>query len=211
METSVIVLSIVVGLFAVASAVVGFIAEANRLTPDDIQFSDGVCVYPAKPAFVLGICAVALLLVAQIIGTVAGCFGCCKPQATDAAPESRRWVKKAISTYVLSWIAAGMAVGSYLYGVSWNAATTRGAVTLVWDAYCHYLKGGVFRRGALLSLAAGVLAISSYAMLRSPRAAPGAELKPDGQQPGTAGVAVGEAQNTHQFAHPPQGRAQAQV
>lgn len=53
------------------------------LQPDEIQFheSTGVCVYPAKPAYTLGICALPLLVAAMAISTVAGgCFGCVKPQ-----------------------------------------------------------------------------------------------------------------------------------
>ncbi|KAF8779402.1 hypothetical protein HU200_002670 [Digitaria exilis] len=191
METSVIVLSVVVLLFAAVSAVLGFIAETTKLTPDDIKYSGGVCVYPAKPAYVLGICAAALLAAAQIIASVAGCGCCHKPPQGGGASESLL-------------IAAVLAVAGYVQGVVWNAATTRDAVTVGWLIECHYLKGAVFRRAALLGLAAAVLGICSYAMLRAPAASGAEHIKPDGQQP----AAGGEAQNP-QF--PPQVQAHAPV
>ncbi|RCV17561.1 hypothetical protein SETIT_3G229600v2 [Setaria italica] len=199
MDTSVIALSVVVLLFAVASAVLGFIAETTKLNPDEIKYSGGVCVYPAKPAYALGICAAALLAAAQIIASVAGVSGCFKPQG--GAPGPKR--KKAVSSAVLSWILAVVAVASYAQGVVWNdAATTRDAVTDGWFIKCHYLKGAVFRRAALLGLAAAVLGICAYAILRERPA--GDEPKPDGQQP-----AVGEVQNTR--TPPPQVQAHPQV
>ena len=84
-----------------------------------------------------------------------------------------------------------VAAASYAQGVAWNAATTRGAVRDGWFVRCHYLKGAIFRRAALLGLAAAVLGICSYAMLRERPASGAAEPKPDdGQQP-----AAGQAQN----------------
>ncbi|PAN19352.1 hypothetical protein PAHAL_3G267700 [Panicum hallii] len=194
MEGSVIVLSVVVLLFAVASAVLGFMAEASKLTPADIKYSGGVCVYPAKPAHVMGICAAALLAAAQVIASAAGvCCGCSKvPRGGGAAGPK---LKKAVSSAILSWVVAVVAAASYAQGVAWNAATTRDAVTDGWFIKCHYLKGAVFRRAALLGLVAAVLGICSYAMLRGPASA-AAEPKPDGQQQ----PAAGQAQNPH---HPP--------
>ncbi|KAL6620302.1 hypothetical protein ACP70R_035441 [Stipagrostis hirtigluma subsp. patula] len=203
MEVKVILLSIVVGLFAVASAVLGFIAEANKLTASDIRFSSGVCIYPAKPAYELGKYAVALLLVAQIIATLAvGCFSCCIPRAPGVA--GALWfkqLKSGICCSIVSWILTAVAVVSYMYGMRWNAATTRSSIELGWDHYCQYLKGAVFRRAALLGLAAALFAISSYVTLRAP---PAAEPKPDGQQPAAAPgfTSAGQAQYP-QFAPPP--------
>ncbi|XP_052155122.1 uncharacterized protein LOC127773136 [Oryza glaberrima] len=172
METGVFVVSAVVGLFAVASAVLGFIAEEKKLTPEDIDVSSGECEYPANAAFVLGICAVLLLAVAQIIvSSVAGCCGCCRPRA--GASESRRVT--GIVCSVFSWIAAIVAGVSFVQGAAWNAPVTRDTAPL-----CYYLKDGVFRRAAVLSLAAAVFGIKSYIMLR---AATAVEPKPDGQQP----------------------------
>ncbi|CAL5095140.1 unnamed protein product [Urochloa decumbens] len=190
MDASVAVLSVVVLLFAVASAVLGFMAESKTLTPDEIEYSGGVCVYPAKPAYTLGICAAALLVAAQIIVSVAGvCCGCFKPRG-GGAPGPKR--KKAASSIVLSWVAAAAAAASYAQGVSWNAATTRGAVVDGLLIKCEYLRGAVFRRAALLGLAAAVLGICAYAILGERPA--GDEPKPDdGQQP-----AVGHAQNAQQ-------------
>lgn len=70
------------------------------LQPEDIDVSSGECKYPANAAFVLGICAVLLLAVAQIIvSSVAGCCGCCRPRA--GASESRRVT--GIVCSVFSW------------------------------------------------------------------------------------------------------------
>ncbi|CAL4908388.1 unnamed protein product [Urochloa decumbens] len=195
MEASVVVLSVVVLLFAVASAVLGFIAESKTLTPDDINYAGGVCFYPAKPAYMLGIRAVALLAAAQIIASVASlCCVCFNPRGGATGPN----LKKAASSIVLSWIFAVAAAVSYAQGVSWNAATTRPAFV---DGFgllikCEYLRGAVFTRAALLGLAAAVLGICAYAILRERPAGDGP--KPDhGQQP-----AVGHAQNTQQQVAP---------
>ncbi|GJN14504.1 hypothetical protein PR202_gb01343 [Eleusine coracana subsp. coracana] len=76
MEAAVIVFSIVARLLSVASAVLGFIADTKKLTPSDIYFSQGKCVYPSSPAFGLGIVALSLLVAAQIIVSLAGsCSG----------------------------------------------------------------------------------------------------------------------------------------
>lgn len=72
----------------------------SLLQPEDIDVSSGECKYPANAAFVLGICAVLLLAVAQIIvSSVAGCCGCCRPRA--GASESRRVT--GIVCSVFSW------------------------------------------------------------------------------------------------------------
>nr|CAB3461364.1 unnamed protein product [Digitaria exilis] len=91
MDAAVIVLSFVVGLFGVASAVLGFIAERTKLTPRDIDvdFYTGECQYPANPAYLLALIAVPLLAVAQVIASLAaGCCGCCRPR--HGASESKR-------------------------------------------------------------------------------------------------------------------------
>ncbi|CAN6350900.1 unnamed protein product [Urochloa humidicola] len=188
MDATVVVLSVLVLLIAVASAVLGFIAESKTLNPDEIEYSGGVCVYPAKPAYTLGICAAALLAVAQVIVSVAGvCYGCFKPRGGAPAGTKR---KKAATSIVLSWVAAVAAAASYAQGVSWNAATTRGAVVDGLLIECHYLKAAVFRRAALLGLAAAVLGICAYAILRE---RPGEEPKPDGQQPAVGPPQVASA------------------
>ncbi|KAL6848820.1 hypothetical protein ACP4OV_021403 [Aristida adscensionis] len=160
METGVIVLSVVVVLFGVASAVLGFIAEARKLTPDDIGVPRGErdCVYPSNPAFVLALCAVPLLLVSQIIASAAGgCCGCCRPRAGASRP------KRAIGIVasILSWIAASIAVVFYLQGAVWNVPGTLDDVAVG----CYYVKAGVFTRAAVLSLVATFLGIKSYILL----------------------------------------------
>lgn len=82
-------------------------------------------------------------------------------------------------------IAALLAGAFYVEGAVWNFPVTR------WnETWCRVLKDGVFRRAALLSLAATTLSIASYIMLRAqapastPSTAPapaagGAKPKPD--------------------------------
>ncbi|KAL6610282.1 hypothetical protein ACP70R_040251 [Stipagrostis hirtigluma subsp. patula] len=194
MEAKVILLLIVVGFFVVASAVLGFIAEANQLTADDIRFSSGVCIYPAKPAYELGKYAAALLLVAQIIGTLAaGYFTCCSPRAPAGDLCCPKQPACGMFCVTLSWILTAVAVVSYVYGMRWNAATTRGSNESRWShsntrgsielglsQYCQYLKGGVFRRGALLGLAATAFGIIAYILLnaRLPAAKPSTAPEP---------------------------------
>jgi hypothetical protein len=77
--------------------------HASILQPDEIQFDEsaGVCVYPAKPAYALGICALPLLVAAMVISTVAGgCFGCVKPQGGGASGSRRA---KGVVCSVASW------------------------------------------------------------------------------------------------------------
>ncbi|TVU19512.1 hypothetical protein EJB05_35663, partial [Eragrostis curvula] len=196
MDVGVIALSLVVGSFGVASAVLGFIADAKRLTwyDIDIDIYEGVCWYPPNAAFVLALVAVPLLVVAQIVASFAGgCCGCCRPQ--HGASKSRRVV--GIIAAVLSWIATFLAGGLYLNGVVWNAPVTREI-----DTWCRLLGPGYFRLPALLSLAAMVLAILSYIMIsaRAPESRPStaapvpaaktSQPKPDVPQEPPVGEAV---------------------
>lgn len=69
--------------------------------PDDIDVVYGdTCDYPPNAAFVLALIAAPLLMVAQIVVSVAsGCCGCCRP--LHGASESKRVV--GIISAVLSW------------------------------------------------------------------------------------------------------------
>uniref|UniRef100_A0ACD5U224 Uncharacterized protein n=2 Tax=Avena sativa TaxID=4498 RepID=A0ACD5U224_AVESA len=161
METGAIVLVAVVGFFGLGSAVLGFIAEGTKLTRDDIELSTTQCVYPANPALALGLVAALLLLVAQIIVSAAtGCCGCCKPRGGGFS-GSKRTIGVVFS--VLSWVAAAIAELYFVQGAAWNAPATREAAE-----GCYYVKDGVFRRAAVLSIVATVLGIKSYFMLRAP-------------------------------------------
>ncbi|XP_066361334.1 protein VASCULATURE COMPLEXITY AND CONNECTIVITY-like [Miscanthus floridulus] len=186
MDIGAIVLSLVVGLFGLASAVLGFIAERTKLTGHDIDIDvyTGECDYPANPAYLLALIAIPLLAVAMIIASLAsGCCGCCRPR--HGASESKRVT--GIVCAVLSWIAALIAGVIYANGVAWNLPVTR------YDSWCRLLRDGYLRMAALLSLAATALAITSYSMLRAqaapapaPAAAGASEPKPDGSYPPAA-------------------------
>ncbi|KAM0823734.1 hypothetical protein ACQ4PT_070672 [Festuca glaucescens] len=184
METGTIVLFVVVGFFGLGSAVLGFIAEGTKLTQDDIEASTTQCVYPANPAFALGLVAALLLLVAQIIvSAVTGCCGCCKPRGGGFS-GSKRTIGVVFA--VLSWIAAAIAELYFLQGAAWNAPVTRKAAE-----GCYYAKNGVFRRAAILSIIATVLGIKSYLLFHAvaaPGAVPGTEVV---GEPKHDGVAMG--------------------
>lgn len=205
METSVIVMAVVVGFFGLGSAVLGFIAEATKLTRADIEVTTTECVYPSNPAFALGLLAALLLLVAQIIvSAVTGCCGCCKPRGGGSSGP-RRNIGVVLS--VLSWIAAAIAELFFVQGAAWNAPVTREI-----KEGCYYASDGVFRRAAVLSIFATVLGIKSYAMLRpaaagavaGPSAAAGGELKPDGIAMGhPVAPAYGQAPYGHYPLPPP--------
>ncbi|KAI5019353.1 hypothetical protein ZWY2020_044241 [Hordeum vulgare] len=167
MKTGVIVLSVVVALFGVASAVLGFIAEGTKLAPGDIKISRNECVYPDNPAYALGLVAALLLLVAQITASaVGGCCGCCKPRGAGFSGSKRSRSKRIIGVGVVlclgSWIVALIAEWFFLRGAFWNAPMARGTAQ---GRGCYYLKDGVFRMGAIVSIVATVLAIISYIML----------------------------------------------
>ncbi|CAD6272041.1 unnamed protein product [Miscanthus lutarioriparius] len=172
MQTAVAVLvSGVVALFGVTSAVLGFIAEANRLKPDEIYVSGSDCVYPANPAHTLGFCAILLLVVAQIIASAAGgCCSCCRPPGGASYSNSTTTGRRVVGVVasVLSWVAALIAAVFYLVGVMLNAPTMREAKFTGPIEECSVLKGGVFVRVAVLSLVATSLGIMSCVLLRLP-------------------------------------------
>ncbi|PUZ65835.1 hypothetical protein GQ55_3G257500 [Panicum hallii var. hallii] len=203
MDVGVIVLTLVVGLFGVASAVLGFIAERTKLTWDDVDVDrfTGECDYPANPAYLLSLIAIPLLAVAMIIASLAGgCCGCCRPR--HGASESKRIV--GIIAAVLSWKAALLAGAFYANGAVWNFPVTRYDTT-----WCRLLRDGYFRLPALLSLAATALAIMSYAMLRArpppaptaPAAAGASGPKPDVPQEPPVGEAVAVPQAQRSSSH----------
>ncbi|KAG0518226.1 hypothetical protein BDA96_09G157400 [Sorghum bicolor] len=213
MQTAVAVLvSGVVALFGVTSAVLGFIAEANKLKPSEIHVSGRDCVYPASPAHTLGFCAIFLLAVAQIIASAAGgCCSCCKPPGAGGASHSnttRRRVVGVIAS-VLSWVAAVIAVVYFWAGTALNASTTRQAKFVgTNEEECYYLKGGVFVRAAVLSLVATSLGIISCVLLRLPAAT---DMPVLGQPQHAVGLPQWPAQGYGQqaYAYPAQGNGQA--
>ncbi|OEL26048.1 hypothetical protein BAE44_0012935 [Dichanthelium oligosanthes] len=221
METGVIVVTVMVGLFGVTSAVLGFKAGAEKLTPNDIQLSNSLCVYTDNSASMLGVWAIILLAVARIIAWAAG--GCCGSSRLGggASKSTRRLVGVVVS--VLSWMSAVIAGVCYWQGVaSREPGRTRDATST--DPFateyerCYYdLKGGIFKRAAVLSPVATSLGILSCILLHDPAAtvAGAAEPKPDGQHPPGDGVVVGlplwSAQGYGQqpYPQPAQGYGQA--
>ncbi|CAN6346707.1 unnamed protein product [Urochloa humidicola] len=89
-----------VGMFGVTSAVLGFVAQTKSLTSVSRIHVSGndECVYPANLAHALGVCAMLLLMVAQIIASAGGV---CGQPGGDASKVTRRVV--GIVVLILSW------------------------------------------------------------------------------------------------------------
>jgi len=84
-------------------------------------------------------------------------------------------------------VAAAIAELYFVQGASWNAPATREATE-----GCYYVKDGVFRRAAILSIVATVLGIKSYFTLRA--AATVAVVGPASAagEPKNGGIAMGQ-------------------
>lgn len=102
-------------------------------------------------------------------------------------------------------IAALLAGAFYVEGAVWNFPVTR------WnDTWCRVLNDGVFRRAALLSLAATALSIASYVMLRARAPAPAAAAGPSEPKPGVPPSGEAVAIPQAQWSSSSQGRGQGQ-
>uniref|UniRef100_A0A452Z707 Uncharacterized protein n=1 Tax=Aegilops tauschii subsp. strangulata TaxID=200361 RepID=A0A452Z707_AEGTS len=159
MDQRTIIMCSVVGSLGVLSAILGFSAEGTKLTISDLYVGGGLCLYPQNPALGLGVCAVIFLVVAQIVfAVVGGCCGCCRSRAIPS--ETNRII--GVVCAVFSWLAEGAA---------WNSTGTRYSSVY---GYCYVLKDGIFAGGAVLTLVATALGLTSYVMLRAePAVSPG--------------------------------------
>lgn len=206
MDQRMIILCSVVGSLGVLSAILGFSAEGTKLTISDLYVGVGVCVYPQNPALGLGACAAIFLIVAQItFAAVGGCCGCCRSRAIPS--ETNRIV--GVICAVFSWISAMIAFGMLVEGAAWNATGTRDSSVF---GYCYALKDGIFAGGAVLTLVATALGLTSYIMLRKQPAAAAAAAVPEAgeQMPaGAAGIAMGQPQFPQQASPQGQGYGQA--
>uniref|UniRef100_A0A0E0L2Y3 Uncharacterized protein n=1 Tax=Oryza punctata TaxID=4537 RepID=A0A0E0L2Y3_ORYPU len=202
MDKTVIVVSAVVGTLGLLSAILGFAAERTKITISDVRVSGDECLYPQNPSLRLGLCAAVLLLMAQVtVSAIGGCCCCSKPHGIPSS-ETNRAV--GIICAVVSWIAAVIAVVLFVEGAAWNANVARDTAPV-----CYFLKDGVFAAAAVLALAATVLGVASYVMLR--RLLPDDDEAPAGavaswRQPLLhAGIAMGHPQ----FPPHPQWHSQA--
>ncbi|TVU19528.1 hypothetical protein EJB05_35679, partial [Eragrostis curvula] len=205
METGAIVVSVVVGLFGVASAILGFVAEAMKFRLPDYFDEFELEYYPVVPVFMLALGALLLLVVAQIMATAA--VGCCRPRT--GASETQWAVGITFSVLIAALIAGEV----YLRVVALIAPTMPCGV----DRRCYVLKSGVLTRAAVLSFVAAVLGIKSYITLtRAPAlaaatttATAGTEPKSDGPYlPATrapVGLSQWPAQGYRQARHHAQG------
>ncbi|XP_044950734.1 uncharacterized protein LOC123401079 [Hordeum vulgare subsp. vulgare] len=207
MEQRMIIACSVVGSLGVLSAILGFSAEGTKLTISDLYVGGGVCLYPQNPALGLGVCAAIFLIVAQIVfAAVGGCCGCCKSRAIPS--EANRII--GVICAVFSWISAMIAFGLLVEGAAWNSTGTRDSSLY---GFCYVLKDGIFAGGAVLTLVATALGVTSYIMLRTqPAAAATAAAAPKaGEQlpAGAAGIAMGQPQFPQQASPQGQGYGQA--
>ncbi|XP_037476445.1 basic salivary proline-rich protein 1-like [Triticum dicoccoides] len=207
MDQRMIIVCSVVGSLGVLSAILGFSAEGTKLTISDLYVGGGVCLYPQNPALGLGVCAAIFLIVAQIVfAVVGGCCGCCKSRAIPS--EANRII--GVVCAVSSWISAMIAFGLLAEGAAWNSTGTRYSSVY---GYCYVLKDGIFAGGAVLTLVATALGVTSYIMLRKQPAAAAATSavpKAGEQMPaGGAGIAMGQPQFPQQASPQGQGYGQA--
>uniref|UniRef100_A0A452Z710 Uncharacterized protein n=1 Tax=Aegilops tauschii subsp. strangulata TaxID=200361 RepID=A0A452Z710_AEGTS len=207
MDQRTIIMCSVVGSLGVLSAILGFSAEGTKLTISDLYVGGGLCLYPQNPALGLGVCAVIFLVVAQIVfAVVGGCCGCCRSRAIPS--ETNRII--GVVCAVFSWISAMIAFGLLAEGAAWNSTGTRYSSVY---GYCYVLKDGIFAGGAVLTLVATALGLTSYVMLRKqPTAAAAAAAAPKaGEQTpaGGAGIAMGQPQFPQQASPQGQGYGQA--
>ncbi|VAH07760.1 unnamed protein product [Triticum turgidum subsp. durum] len=207
MDQRMIIVCSVVGSLGVLSAILGFSAEGTKLTISDLYVGGGVCLYPQNPALGLGVCAAIFLIVAQIVfAVVGGCCGCCKSRAIPS--EANRII--GVVCAVFSWISAMIAFGLLAEGAAWNSTGTRYSSVY---GYCYVLKDGIFAGGAVLTLVATALGVTSYIMLRKQPAAAAATSavpKAGEQMPaGGAGIAMGQPQFPQQASPQGQGYGQA--
>ncbi|VAH07757.1 unnamed protein product [Triticum turgidum subsp. durum] len=201
MDQKTIIVCSVVGSLGVLSAILGFSAEGTKLTVSDLYVDGGVCLYPQNPALGLGVCAAIFLIVAQIaFAVVGGCCGCCRSRAIPS--ESNRII--GVVCAVFSWIMAIIAFSLLVTGAAWNTTGTRDPSPF---GLCYVLKDGIFAGGAVLTLVATALGLTSYVMLRGQPAT--AAPKEGEQMPaGAAVISMGQPQFQQQ---PPQGQGYGQA
>ncbi|XP_020200941.1 uncharacterized protein [Aegilops tauschii subsp. strangulata] len=188
MDQRMIIVSSIMGSLGVLSAILGFSAEGTKLTVWTVYRYRGVCLYPQNPALGLGVCAAIFLIVGQIIfAVVGGCCGCCKSRAIPS--ETNRVI--GVVCAVFSWIAAVVAFGLLVEGAKWNDTGTRYS-----SGYggCYVLKDGIFAGGAVLTLVATALGLTSYIMLSTQPAATATATAAATPPLGGAGIAMGQPQ-----------------
>ncbi|XP_037474210.1 uncharacterized protein LOC119350518 [Triticum dicoccoides] len=220
MDLKMIIVCSVVGSLGVLSAILGFSAEGTKLTVSDLYVGGGLCLYPQNPALGLGVCAVIFLVVAQIVfAVVGGCCGCCRSRAIPS--ETNRII--GVVCAVFSWIMAIIAFALLVTGAAWNTTGARDPSPF---GLCYVLKDGIFAGGAVLTLVATALGLTSYVMLRGqPATATSAAAAPkEGEQmpAGAAGTTMRQPQfpqqppqgqgtpNYPQYSPPPQGQGYGQ-
>ncbi|XBJ18232.1 hypothetical protein VPH35_009446 [Triticum aestivum] len=172
MDQRMIIVSSIIGSLGVLSAILGFSAEGTKLTVWTVYRYRGVCLYPQNPALGLGVCAAIFLIVGQIIfAVVGGCCGCCKSRAIPSETNQ--------------------VIGIVCARAKWNDTGTRYS-----SGYggCYVLKDGIFAGGAVLTLVATALGLTSYIMLSTQPAATATATAAATPPAGGAGIAMGQPQ-----------------
>ncbi|XP_047044250.1 uncharacterized protein LOC124648552 [Lolium rigidum] len=163
MDQKTIIVLAVVGSLGVLSAILGFSAEGTKLTPSDVGWYYGQCYYRAKPARGIGVCAAIFLIIAQVIfGIVGGCCGCYNSRPIPSQTNRTTGVVCAVG----SWIAAVIAFALFVAGAASNVQGWRDDRSSSYR-HCDVPAGGIFAGGAVLTLAATALGLTSYVLLRN--------------------------------------------
>ncbi|KAF8719662.1 hypothetical protein HU200_024405 [Digitaria exilis] len=206
MDKTSIILSAIVGVLGVLSAIFGFAAEGSNSTHDLLSALAYKCINLQNPMPGLAICALVFLLMAQItVSAVSGCCGCCKSRAIPS--ETKRVI--GIICAVGSWHAC-------IYGVACRIAAVAGCVMFEENAALNfrgYYIPGLYAGAGVLALAATALSIASYMLLRGQPEA--AAKMAAGEQPAPSGIAMGQPQfppaaapGAPNMQSPPQGQGQ---
>ncbi|PNT63048.1 postacrosomal sheath WW domain-binding protein-like [Brachypodium distachyon] len=104
--------------------------------------------------------------------TVAAAGGCCGAGSCSSKlsrPETKR--TEGVLCAVFSWIAAAVAFGTLVFGAAWNDNQPRDPLASFPVPACYVLLDRVFAGAAVLTLAATVLGLASYVLLRGKPAA----------------------------------------
>ncbi|KAF8779406.1 hypothetical protein HU200_002674 [Digitaria exilis] len=210
MDKTSIILSAIVGVLGVLSAIFGFAAEGANSTVSKLSMIlSSFLVFPFMVYDDLLSCDLLVCVMAQItVSAVSGCCGCCKSRAFPS--ETKRVI--GIICAVGSWLHA------CVYGVACRIAAVAGCIMFEENAALNfrgYYIPGLYAGAGVLALAATALSVASYMLLRGQPEA--AAKMPAGERPAPSGIAMGQPQfppaaapapGAPNMQSPPQGQGQ---
>ncbi|KAG2239308.1 hypothetical protein Bca4012_024053 [Brassica carinata] len=166
METSKVVMCVVVSLLGLISALTGFAAESNKIEEYEVNVTTSGsltrCSYPRSMAYTLGLNSAVFLVLAQIVVSVgSGCF-CCRK---GPSPSRSKWIIS-LTCFIVSWFTFAIALLLLLSGAVLNGERTEDSASP--DIYfCYIVRTGVFSTASVLSIVTIALGIVYYLCLNS--------------------------------------------